>query len=366
MKILFVTNLPSPYRVDFFNELGQLTELTVCYERKSASDRVGSWKGAQAVHFQEVFSGDKLIGTDKSIGLGLIKEVKKRSFDYLIISGYASPAVMMLILYCKYKSIPYCVESDGGFNKKDGFLLYKLKQFLLCKARIHFTTCDEHMDYLKSLGVAQGAIVKYPFSSLREKDILSDALTLEQKLLYREKLQIPEDKVILSVGQFIPRKGYDVLLRAACNIDKNIGIYIVGGTPTDEYLSYKHNNSLDHVHFVEFMSKNELKDWYYAADAFVLPTREDIWGLVINEAMAAGLPVVTTNRCIAGMELVEEGKNGYIVPVEDDVLLAERISYLTKKPEALWTMSDKCLETIRPFTIENMAQRHHEVLKMKR
>lgn len=363
MRILFVTNLPSPYRVDFFNELGRLAELTVCYERERASDRAKNWKGGQAVHFQEVFSGNQEVGAGLSIGFGLIKEARKRRFDFFIISGYASPAVMLLIVYCKLKNIPYCVESDGGFNKKDKAWLYLLKRFLLRKARLHFTTCDEHMNYLMSLGISAKKIIKYPFTSLLEKDILPDVLTPEQKRLHRRQLHMKEQYIVISVGQFIHRKGYDVLLQAACNIDKNIGIYIIGGTPTKEYLAYKQENNLEHVHFVDFMPKNELKTWYYAADAFVLPTREDIWGLVINEAMAAGLPVVTTDRCIAGLELVEEGQNGYIVPAEDSVALAEKISLLFDHLEGLRKMSRKSLALIQPYTIENMAQRHYDVLK---
>lgn len=54
-----------------------------------------------------------------------------------------------------------------------------------------------------------------------------------------------------------------------------------------------------------------------AADIFVHPTREDIWGLVVNEAMAKGLPVITTDRCVAGLELIKNESVGRIVPVEN-------------------------------------------------
>ena len=75
--------------------------------------------------------------------------------------------------------------------------------------------------------------------------------------------------------------------------------------------------NLNNVHFIDFKNKDTLKEYYHVADVFVLPTREDIWGLVINEALAYGLPVITTDKCMAGLEMIENGKNGYIIPVND-------------------------------------------------
>ena len=66
------------------------------------------------------------------------------------------------------------------------------------------------------------------------------------------------------------------------------------------------------------MKKPELATYYQAADLFVFPTREDIWGLVINEALSFGLPVITTRKCVAGVEMIKEGVNGSIVS-EDNV-----------------------------------------------
>ena len=98
-----------------------------------------------------------------------------------------------------------------------------------------------------------------------------------------------------------------------------------------------------------------------AADLFVLPTREDIWGLVINEAMAKGLPVVTTDRCIAGLELITDPALGRIVPVEEVKVLAEALNVVL---ETIGPQSGQCvLEAVRPYTIENMAKKHIELLE---
>ena len=96
----------------------------------------------------------------------------------------------------------------------------------------------------------------------------------------------------------------------------------------------------------------------------MLPTREDIWGLVINEAMAYGLPVITTERCVAGLELIENGVNGYVVPVEDAAALAEKINAVLSAD--LHQMGEASLEKIRPYTLENMAKTHAEILESRR
>ena len=111
------------------------------------------------------------------------------------------------------------------------------------------------------------------------------------------------------------------------------------------------------------MPKEELLSYYKAADLFVLPTREDIWGLVINEAMASGLPVISSNRCIAGLELIEEGVNGFIVPVENPKALHEKIEELLSDDELRVRMAKANVEKMQDNTMENIVKNHLKVLK---
>ncbi|MCF0105347.1 MAG: hypothetical protein HUJ53_01150, partial [Holdemanella sp.] len=167
MKVVFSTNLPSPYRVDFFNELGKYCDLTVLYERHSSSERDEKWKGEQAKNFKEVYLPLTPVGTDRSKGNALKDYIKKSEQDILILTNYISPATMNAILYCKLHKIPYCIEYDGGSNKKDKIYKLLFKKFLLGSAKAHFTTSDEHIKYLVSIGIHKDKIFKYPFSSIR-------------------------------------------------------------------------------------------------------------------------------------------------------------------------------------------------------
>jgi glycosyltransferase involved in cell wall biosynthesis len=170
-------------------------------------------------------------------------------------------------------------------------------------------------------------------------------------------------KVAITVGQFIYRKGFDVLLRAWAKVDSEYELYIIGAQPTAEYKGIREKLQLSNVHFEGFKTKEELKCYYQAADLFVFPTREDIWGLVVNEAMSNGLPVITTDKCVAGLELIENGKNGYIVPANNDEELANKIIEIMQNDAEREEMAQYSLEKIRNYTIESMADAHLKALK---
>lgn len=173
--------------------------------------------------------------------------------------------------------------------------------------------------------------------------------------------------MILSVGRFSYMKGYgkgfDVLMNAMTSCPKDYTLYIVGDKPTQEFIKLKNEFKLDNLFFIEFKTKDELKEYYKAADIFCLQTRGDVWGLVVNEAMACGLPIITTDRCGAGLELIRDGENGYIVDVEESSAVASKIKYLLSHTNELKQMSFNALETIKSYSTENMALRHIEILR---
>lgn len=360
MKILFLTNIPSPYRIDFFNELGKQCDLTVVFEGKTATDRNKDWKSRDGLNFKHIFLNGIRINTEQFICLSVIK-ILKQQWNKIVICGYSSPTTMLAIEYLKLKKIPFYIEVDGGLIKKDSWFKYKIKKYFLSSSFASwFSSGKETTKYLAHYGADRNRIIEYPFTSLKEQDILKKTLTEQEKLNLRTELNLKEEKIILSVGQFIRRKGYDVLIKAMQKMDITVGVYIIGDNPTQEYLNLQKQFNLTNLHFVGFKTKEELKKYYMAADLFVLPTREDIWGLVINEAMAMGLPVITTDKCVAGLELVENGTNGYVVPKENSEILAEKINKIFS--ENYKQMGQNSLNKIKSYTIENMVQRHKEEL----
>lgn len=363
MKVLFFTNIPSPYRVDFFNELGKHCDLTVLYERCDADDREASWLNREGnLNFKAVFLKGRKIGADTALCFSACKYWKDKSYDLRIVGDYASPTGMLSIAYMRLKGIPYGVEIDGGYVKEEKGYVRKIKKWFLSKCAFAFSPGKTSDLYLENYGVCADKISFYPFTSMKEEDIVKGASYFGHKEEHKAKLGMKEEKVLLSIGQMIPRKGFDVLLQAKKDVSPDIGLYIVGGTPPAEYLQYVEENSLQNVHFVDFKSKEELAVYYAAADLFVLPTREDIWGLVISEAMSYGLPVITTDKCVAGVELVGQ-EGGAIVGVDRPDQIAAEINRLLNEEEAL-ACSKRNLIKIKEYTIENMAANHLQVFSV--
>ena len=357
-KVLFLTNYASPYRVQFFDELGLKTELTVLFSdrRENQKHRSNSWFEDGSGNFKWVQLEKQRINIQGRALCADVVDWLKKPWDEIVLCGYSSPTVMLAMLYLRRKKIPFWLEVDGGLIREDSRLQYRLKKMLVGAASGWLSTGKATTDYLVHYGARRESVREYPFSSLWEADILKEPVSRERKLEFRRELGMEEKKVILSIGQFIHRKGFDVLMKAAVHLGSDTGIYIVGGEPTQEYLQLCRELGLKNIHFEGFKKKDVLVKYYQAADLFVLPTREDIWGLVVNEAMAFGLPVITTDRCVAGLELVEDGVTGYIVHVGDADALAEKMNKtLAGNCEA---MGAAALEKVRPYTIENMARVH--------
>ena len=363
MKVLFLTNIPSPYRVDFFQQFGKYCELTVLYELPRAADRDKTWGGeGDSLNYTAVYLKPVVRKKSSAWCPSVKKYLKEGLYDIIIVGGYSTPTGMEAIRCLKKRKLRYLINCDGGFAAThENPIKYRLKKYLLSNAAGWLSSGKLADEYLLYYGAQKEKIYRYPFTSLREEAILAACPTTEEKLAQKRELHIAEEKMILSVGQFIPRKGFDILLEAAPYIEGDCGIYIVGGQATEEYLHFTEKYGLRHVHFLPFMESVKLQKYYVAADLFVSPTREDIWGLVINEAMAAGLPVITTARCAAGVELLEKA---CIVPQENADALAKAMNRFLEDDGLRRREGLKNLEKIRGFTIEKMAEAHRDIIRI--
>lgn len=352
-KGLVLAHFPSPYRVDVFKELAKEYDLTIYFEICRDQNRNSEWfarnsdlkfKLLEENNNYELFKND-------------LKNIKK--YDFVLAYDYHTLKSMKMQLKAIMNRVPYFVNCDGAFIRKNK-IKNMVKHFFFSRASLFFASGESAKKYFEHFGADENKIKIHNFTSLHEEDILKLPLTPLEKNKYKQELGLSENKkIVISIGQFIERKGFDVLLNSWRDLDKSCELIIIGGGELEEqYKSIIKNNKYENVNLISFKPKTEIWKYYKASDLFVLPTREDIWGLVINEAMACGLPIITTNKCIAGMELIENGKNGFVVDVDDENKLYSAMKSLLEDKSLLRSISKNNVLKIQGNTIENIGKSH--------
>lgn len=356
MKILIISSFPAPYRVDVFKELNKVYDITVFFETAKDQNRNSEWFSKNSELKFEVLDNKKSIN-NYNIALKNIKD-----FDAVLAYDFYLKSAIRVQIECIKNKIPYFINCDGAFINKN-FFKKQIKKFFIKRAVGCFASGKHAKEYFMYYGAKEKDIYIHDFTSLYKEDILKEPISKEEKLILKRKLGINADKVVLSIGQFIERKGFDVLLESWKDINHRYELIIIGGGELeDKYKKYIKDNNLSNVKILDFKSKEEVIMYYKAADLFVLPTREDIWGLVINEAMANGLPVITTNRCIAGLELIEEGVNGFIVNINSTKELHERILEILENDILYEIMVKNNIYKLQGNVINNIGINHIRVI----
>lgn len=370
MNILILTTWLAPYRIDLYNELAKQANVTVLYADTSTPERNKDWKAKMSArcNYMKMNKGMKfpIIGNTCPEFINKLRH-NIDSFDIVYVDGYASIGHVQAINYMSKHRINYFVNVDGALIRENESLPIKLfKKWILKRDCYYLCGAKITNLYLQRYGVNETQIYNHPFTSLFRKDIIDKPINLNLKMNYREELNLKEPFIILSVGRFSYKngygKGYDTLIKTAARMSKDFGFYIIGDEPTQEFVNLRNELRAYNVHFEGFKQKEELKKYYQAADVFVLMTIYDVWGLVINEAMSNGLPVITTDMCVAGLDLIKDGENGFVISVGDSDAL-QRCIWDIYKSDKYAQMQNNAIATIREYTIENLAQTHIKIFK---
>jgi glycosyltransferase involved in cell wall biosynthesis len=354
MKIFVLSDFAAPYRKEVFKGLSQKYDIDVFFNIAKSDQRDPKWYAHSdgELEFYVLNTEEAQAKYDNCI-----KNIK--SYDLVICYDPWHKRSRALQRLCIRKKIPYVLNADGALGINTSFPKKQIKTFYTKRAALCFAGCERAVEYFKTYGAKAEKIVKHPFTSLKKDQLVKEPLTTEEKAEKKKSLGIDEKTMFITVGQFIHRKAFDLLLSAWEKAEQTSQLYIIGGGPLEEqYLQTIAEKKLANVHIVGFKKPDELKEYYLASDVFVMPTRKDIWGLVVNEAMAAALPIISSDRCTSGNELVANDVNGYIYPCEDTELLAKYIDKLGNDDKLRQAFSNSSLSKISEYVIENIVDSH--------
>ena len=287
--------------------------------------------------------------------LRLIRE----HYDVIISGGWLDFACQAAFFISKITGKPYIIWSEST-TYEPGLLRWislPLVRLMVKHSDACIATGKRAKEYFNCLGADE----KKVFTALYTVDIdyfrRVSQLTRKEKCEMKRRLGIRTEKAILYVGQLIERKGVKYLLEAYGELRKecdDVSLIILGyGYQKEELQELCQSQNIPDVCFVNHVEINEMPKFYSIADLFVLPSRRDTWGLVLNEAMACGLPVITTRKVGASVDLVKEGVNGYIVAEENMHELYRAIKKIVIDSSLREKMGQESSRLIQRFSIDN-------------
>lgn len=245
-------------------------------------------------------------------------------------------------------------KNARGFRKSDKgvFDFFRSAVFILMKPFLNFLSSRTLMRADKIV-----AINIYTRDMLVKRGVKIEIITIIppgidivkfQCFPYEEKTAIPTE--FISVGYLLQRKGVDLLIQAlkeVVKVNENVRLRIVGDGPQREALEklVKELNVSDYVVFEGFVPNSDVQKYYQKAHIFVSMSRSESWGQMYLEAMACGLPVISSKN-VGSESIIHDSEFGYLVAQEDVNGLAEKMVYLIEHPDMIASFGKKARQEV--------------------
>lgn len=351
MKVLIVFNHPAPYKVRLFNELAKHFDLEVIFERKKAKNRPDSFYNCNEYNFKYTIINKCIFGEENSFSSELKNILKRRhqEFDLIIMNGYSKIAELKAIKYLNKKHIPYTLLINGGVIKKENSLKRKYKAKYISSAANYLSPCEEADEYLLYYGADKNKISHYVYSTLYDSDIIAKPLTKEEKEAGRRAFNLPNGDLYIAASQFIKRKNNEQLIKLFKQI-KGTLLLVGEGKEKANYEKIIIENNITNVIIRPFEKRENLFKIMSLCDGFITLSKEDIYGHTTNEALAMGLPVLSSDKVIGSTHLIKDGVNGFVVKLNDEKDIIDKINKLKE------CSSLEAIKTAKENTIEMMAE----------
>lgn len=317
MKVAFVSVVPSPYQRDLFRALAARpeVELSVFYLEAAAPD--SPWPEKALAPFEQILRGTWLpLGAARChVNWPL---PKLRAYDVVVLNTLMSLTGQWLMR----TSLRGRAWLFWGERLGRGGALHAALAAPLHRARgIAAIGTFAERDYRERFPEPRHFCIPYHCD-------------LAAFLAAPRRVRAAGETVFFFCGQMIARKGVDVLLAAFGRLGATARLLLVGReAELPALLAPLPAEVRARITYAGFQAPEELPRFFAQADVFVLPSRYDGWGVVVNQALGAGLPVLCSDMVGAGYDLVEDGVNGMKFHAGDAVALAEQMARFVREPE---------------------------------
>lgn len=361
LRVALLTNFIPPYRLPMFEALAQrAAALRVLVSTRMESDR--SWPvewGSLDVVEQRTMTikrfwrtGDRAEAIDLHIPIDTSAQLARFKPD-IIITGEMGARSVQAMRYGSRTGTPVVLWAtlSERTERKRGRIRQQIRKWLTRHATGVVVNGESGASYMRSLGAASDKLVRVPYTTDMQALL---ALPLDRQ---------PNDQIrLLYVGSLTERKGLHhfvggLIKYALAHPGKRLAFTLVGEGPLRDALSALPMPPNLHIDWRGSLAYDELPAAYADSDIFVFPSLSDEWGVVVNEAMAAGLPVLGSRYSQAAEELVKDDVNGWLFePVSESSVVAVLERALAKSATDRQQMRVVARESVRGLTPDAAAQ----------
>ncbi|MGB3757884.1 MAG: glycosyltransferase [Rivularia sp. (in: cyanobacteria)] len=327
----------------------------VCGEVNSSDWLVKNFDG---LNHHVLFTGKKYLDIPSwKISLSAIKFVLRHDIDVLCLLGYARPEIQQIAFILSFlpKKPALILLSDSKRDDASRELWRELfKSQLLKLYKSALVGGKVHKHYLIELGMTDNSI------SMGYDVVDNEVFHPSRIKLLPSPLEKP---FFLAINRFVPKKNLPFIISAYAVYHQLVGaeswdLILCGDGELRPQIEQQiaELNLQDSIHLPGFLQQDQLLPYFAHASCFIHASIQEQWGLVVNEAMAAGLPVLVSNRCGCFEDLVIEGVNGFGFDPENSQQLTELMLKMSSGEIDLEKMSQASLEHIQKFSPDYFAE----------
>lgn len=281
--------------------------------------------------------------------------LRSGKYDAVIIHGHSYAVCWLVLAAAKVFGIRSMMRGDTHLGlERSGWRRALRKPIIGTFYRLFdrfLAVGSSNAAFYRALGVPAERISIFPYAVDNDRFSRESQLSDDERLHELSALGIPADRpIVLFASKFQPRKRPDDVLRAAAELIRrgvDFTLLLVGDGPTRPELErFVVEMRMDNVVFAGFINQSRLPTIYGICDVFVLPSMNEPWGLVVNEVMCAGKPVVVSKEIGCVPDLVVHGENGFLFSAGDVSGLANALQPLLTDPQLRKRMGDRSREII--------------------
>jgi len=362
-RLAILTEIISPYRIPLFNALARHAgvDLHVIFLAETDPD-LRQWR----VYKEEIkCSYEVLPSWRKQVGEynvllnhGVGRALTAFAPHAILCGGYNYFASWQALLWARVRNIPFLLWSESHLHELRCVrpLVEFLKDEFLHRCSGFVVPGWSAAEYLRAHKIKGDVIFTAPNAVDNDLFAAEGAEARKNSAARRRELDLP-NRYFLFAGRLVREKGVFELLSAYAKLDEQVrqqvGLVFAGDGASRRQLEEQAASiSPGAIRFAGFAHRERLAAYYALAEVLVLPTYSDTWGLVVNEGMACGLPVILSRAAGCAVELLKENWNGLLIPPRDVVSLASAMKSLASQPELCATMGANSAQHIANYTPE--------------